>query len=73
MKRILTATIGLALVLGTFSSAIAQKGFEGLIEFRKTNLVESTYYKYSVKGNKVRVDEYEGTAQTQQRRRNKHP
>ncbi len=59
MKRILTATLGLALVLGTFGLAKAQKSFEGYIEFRKTNLVESTYYKYSVKGNKVRVDEYE--------------
>lgn len=59
MKRILTATLGLMLTFGTFSLAMAQKSFEGYIEFRKTNLVESAYYKYSVKGNKVRVDEFE--------------
>lgn len=58
MKRILTAFLSLVITLGAFNLVLAQP-FEGYIEFRKTNLVESTYYKYSVKGNKVRVDEFE--------------
>lgn len=37
-------------------TAIAQS-FEGVIEFRKTNAAEKIYYSYTVKGNKVRIDE----------------
>ena len=56
MIRILTTAILGILLSGTMNS-LAQ-GFEGVIDFRKTNdLVESTYYRYSVKGDKVRVDE----------------
>lgn len=64
MKRILTLTLGLVFTLGTFSLAIAQGSFEGYIDFRKTNLEASTYYKYSVKGDKVRVDELDEDGKT---------
>lgn len=64
MKRILSITVGLILVLGSVTVVKAQKAFEGYIEFRKTNLESSTYYKYSVKGDKVRIDELDTDGET---------
>lgn len=64
MKRIFTFSLGLALILGTYSLTLAQKSFEGYIDFRKTDLTKSTYYKYSVKGDKVRVDEIDEDGKT---------
>ncbi len=43
-------------LLGCILTSFGQS-FEGVIDFRKTNLAEKTYYSYTVKGNKVRIDE----------------
>ncbi len=40
----------------SINNSFAQS-FEGVIDFRKTNLAEKVYYSYTVKGNHVRIDE----------------
>lgn len=44
------------LLFGFIASSFAQS-FEGVIDFRKTTGEEKVYYSYTVKGNKVRIDE----------------
>ncbi|MGE0635093.1 MAG: DUF4412 domain-containing protein [Bacteroidia bacterium] len=44
------------LLFGFIASSFAQS-FEGIIDFRKTTGAEKVYYSYTVKGNKVRIDE----------------
>ena len=40
----------------TFSS-FAQQAFEGIIEFKKIGTTDTTYYIYTIKGNRVKIDE----------------
>ncbi len=52
MKKLFLVPVLLCCVLFTYAQS-----FQGVIDFRKTKLAEKTYYSYSVKGNKVRIDE----------------
>ncbi len=52
MKKLFLSCLLLGCIITTFGQS-----FEGIIEFRKTNLAEKTYYSYTVKLNKVRIDE----------------
>lgn len=52
MKKMLLSL----LLVGFILSSLAQP-FEGVIDFRKTAGEEKIYYSYTVKGNKVRIDE----------------
>lgn len=47
----------LTIIAAGFSIASFAQSFEGVIDFRKTNGAEKVYYSYSVKGNKVCIDE----------------
>lgn len=46
----------LAFLLFTATATFAQ-GFEGIIEFKKMSFMDTTLYRYYVKGNQVRIEE----------------
>jgi len=52
MKKLFFTNLFFFFILSTYSQS-----FQGVIDFRKSNLQEKVYYSYSVKGNKVRIDE----------------
>jgi hypothetical protein len=55
MKKIFSFSAALIL-MGTVATAQA---FEGTIDFQKYNGVDTTYFKYYVKGDKVKIDSYD--------------
>jgi uncharacterized protein DUF4412 len=55
MKKIFSFSAALILI-GTVATA---QSFEGTIDFQQYNGVDTTYYKYYVKGDKVKVDNYD--------------
>ena len=52
MKKLLLICILPACIFASYAQS-----FEGVIDFRKTNLAEKAYYSYNVKGNMIRIDE----------------
>jgi hypothetical protein len=61
MKKLLTITAGLGLMAVLFSASRGpayQTGgaFEGTIDFIQFNGVDTTYYKYYIKGNHIKID-----------------
>lgn len=52
MKKLFLTNFFICVILVSFAQS-----FQGVIDFRKSNLTEKIYYSYSVKGNKVRIDE----------------
>ncbi len=57
MKKAILKLVNVVIVISAFSFAAAAQSFEGVIEFKKTTLSDTTNYVYYVKGNQVRIDE----------------
>ncbi len=55
-KEILKFTAAVVLATGLSLSAFSQS-FEGVIEFKKATMIDTTTYIYYVKGNNVKIDE----------------
>jgi hypothetical protein len=57
MKKMILRSTTLLLVMLSFSCSTFAQGFEGVIEFKKASLIDTTNYIYYIKGNMVRIDE----------------
>lgn len=57
MKKTAIKILSVAIVMVAFAFSAAAQAFEGTIEFKKITATDTVNYVYTVKGNKVRIDE----------------
>ena len=57
MKKSILKITTLVVLITVMSFGAFSQNFEGTIEFKKANMIDTTTYIYYVKGNKVRIDE----------------